>query len=129
MSAELSPAGKKTWKEKPKIWFSDEDPKGVQLPHNDPLLLTLRVKNFLVKRILVDPGSSSEVLYFDCFKKLGLKEEDLREARTLLIRFSSKPVYSKGKVTLTVQVEGASVQANFLVVDAPSPYNAIMGQT
>lgn len=69
MTAELDPAVKRARKEKPKIWFSDEDLEGVQLPHNDPLLLTLRLKNFLVRWVLVDPGSSSEILYYNCFKK------------------------------------------------------------
>ncbi|XXG54223.1 hypothetical protein AAC387_Pa03g2164 [Persea americana] len=82
-----------------------------------------------VQRALVDPGSSSEVLYYDCFKKLGLKDEDLQAARTPLVSFSSKPVYPKGKISLRVQVGGACRQVDFLVVDVPSPYNVIMGRT
>ena len=77
----------------------------------------------------VDPGSSSEILYYDYFKKLKLKDEDLQVTRTALIGFSSKPVYPKGKISLRVQIGGASKQVNFLVVDVPSPYNVIMGRT
>ena len=67
------------------------------------------------------PGSSSEIFYFDCFKKMGLNEEDLQPARTPLVGFSSKLVYPKGRISLKVQVGGASMLADFLVVDAPSP--------
>ncbi|XXG59194.1 hypothetical protein AAC387_Pa04g1317 [Persea americana] len=74
-------------------------------------------------------ASSSEVLYYDCFKKLKLKDEDLQAARTPLVGFSSKPVYPKGKISLRVQVGGACRQVDFLVVDVPSPYNVIMGRT
>ncbi|KAJ8632913.1 hypothetical protein MRB53_026249 [Persea americana] len=80
-------------------------------------------------RALVDPGSSSEVLYYDCFKKLKLKDEDLQAARTPLVGFSSTPVYPKGKISLRVQVGGACRQVDFLVVNVPSPYNVIMGRT
>ena len=83
-------------------------------------MLTLKLQNFLVQRALVDPGSSSEVLYYDCFKKLKLKDEDLQAARNPLVGFSSKPVYPKGKISLRVQVGGACRQVDFLVVDVPS---------
>ena len=60
---------------------------------------------------------------------MGLKEEGLQATRTPSVGFSSKPVYPKGRISLKVQVGGASMLADFLVVDAPSPYNAIMGRT
>ncbi|XXG70590.1 hypothetical protein AAC387_Pa07g0034 [Persea americana] len=60
---------------------------------------------------------------------MGLKEEHLQAARTPLVGFSSKPVYPKERISLKVQVGGASLLADFLVVDAPSLYNAIMGRT
>ena len=88
MTAELEPAAKKARTERPKIWFSDKDLDGVQLPHNNPLVLTLKLKNFLVQRVLVDLGSLSEILYYDCIKKMGLKDEDLQAARTPLVGFS-----------------------------------------
>ncbi|XXG89795.1 hypothetical protein AAC387_Pa12g1714 [Persea americana] len=77
LTAELEPTAKKAKTEGPKIWFSDRDLDGVELPHNDPLVLTLKLQNFLVQRVLVDPRSSSESLYYDCFKKLKPKDEDL----------------------------------------------------
>ena len=77
LTAAPEPAAKKAKTEGPRVWFSDKDLEDVELPHNDPLVLTLKLQNFLVQRVLVDPGSSSEILYYDCFKKLGLKDESL----------------------------------------------------
>ena len=95
-------AAKKAKIEGPRIWFSDRDLKDVELPHNDPLVLTLKLQNFFIQRVLVDPCSSSKILYYDCFKKLKLKDEDLQTARTPLVGFSSKAVYPKGKISLRV---------------------------
>ncbi|XXG82604.1 hypothetical protein AAC387_Pa10g0515 [Persea americana] len=110
--------------EGPRIWLSDRDLDDVELLHNDPLVLTLKLQNSRFRESL-----SSEILYCDCFKKLKLKDEDLQTAQTLLVGFNSKPVYPKGKISLRVQVGGASRQVDFLVVDVPSPYNVIMGRT
>ncbi|XXG49468.1 hypothetical protein AAC387_Pa02g3647 [Persea americana] len=129
LTAAPKPAAKKTKTEGVRIWFSYKDLEDVELPHNDALMLTLKLQNFLVQRALVDPGSSSEVMYYDCFKKLKLKDKDLQAARTPLFGFNSKPVYPKGKISLRVQVGGACRQVDFLVVDVPSPYNVIMGRT
>ncbi|XXG54906.1 hypothetical protein AAC387_Pa03g2674 [Persea americana] len=129
LTAAPEQAAKKAKTEGVRIWFSDKDLEDVELPHNDALVLALKLQNFLVQRALVDPSSSSEVLYYDCFKKLGLKDEALQAARTPLVGFSSKPVYPKGKISLRVQVGGACRQVDFLIVDVPSPYNVIMGRT
>jgi hypothetical protein len=36
------------------ISFLDNDLKDVQLPHNNPLVITLRIGNYDVQRVLVD---------------------------------------------------------------------------
>ena len=46
LNFELEPTAKKARTEGPKIWFSNNDLDGVQHPHNDPLVLTLKLKNF-----------------------------------------------------------------------------------
>ena len=99
MSAELEPRSKKAGRALPAIYFTDSDLDGVRVPNNDPLILTLKIKNFKVQRILVDSGSSFEIMYFECFQRMGLDVKDLQEARTPLVGFSAKPVYPKGRIT------------------------------
>ena len=48
--------------------FSDKDLERICCPHNDVLVVTLRVKDYDVKRILIDQGSSCEIMYYDTFK-------------------------------------------------------------
>ena len=54
------------------ITFTKADLGRVQHPHNDPLVIQLRVHNYDVKRILVDTNNSVEVMYCDLFKSLKL---------------------------------------------------------
>lgn len=85
-----------------------------------------------VSRILIDTGSSADVLYRDTFHKLGLRDSMLSPVRTPLVGFTGDSVHSMGMVTLRVYF-GASpcrtdILVDFLVVDAPSAYNAILGR-
>ena len=47
----------------PMLGFSDEDKVGTIQPHNDALVVTLRIGGYDVKRVLVDQGSTMEVMY------------------------------------------------------------------
>jgi hypothetical protein len=45
------------------ISFSDEDANGVLMPHDDALVVTMTVANHIIHIILVDNGSSAEIIY------------------------------------------------------------------
>ena len=47
--------------------FSEEDARGVKQPHNDPLVIMLMIEGFNTKRILVDNGSSTDIIYLPAF--------------------------------------------------------------
>ena len=47
----------------PMLGFSDEDKVGTIQPHDDALVVTLRIRGYDVKRVLVDQGSAVEVMY------------------------------------------------------------------
>ena len=57
--------------------FSDEDKIGTIQPHDDALVITLRIWGYDVKRVMVDQGSVAEIMYPDLYKELNLKAEDL----------------------------------------------------
>jgi hypothetical protein len=105
----------------------DSDLKDVQLPHNDPLVITLRIGNYDVKRVLVDQGSFAEVMYQDLYEKLGLGEVDLTSFTSPIFGFSGEPTVPLGKTILPTLASPINLQTEFIVVKASSPYNAIMG--
>ena len=53
--------------EREEIKFFDEDGKWVQFPHNDPIVIKATIGNHVVGRILIDNGSSVDILYGDTF--------------------------------------------------------------
>ncbi|KAK3019473.1 hypothetical protein RJ639_005157 [Escallonia herrerae] len=116
----------------PTISFSDDDLKGVKTPHDDPLVITIKAGNFDVKRVLVDNGSSAEVLCYDAFKKMNIPTDRLRKMDTPLYGFSNHPVAVEGVIALPVAIGAPPVQANlmlgFVVVKVPSAFNAILGR-
>ena len=77
---------------------------------------------------MVDQGSAAEIMYPDLYKGLGLKPEDLMTYSSPLVSFDSKMVVPKGQIRLPVQADTDVVEVDFIVVDAFSPYTAILGR-
>ena len=48
--------------------FNKEDARGVKQPHNDRLVITLTIEGFNTKRILVDNGSSADIIFLPAFQ-------------------------------------------------------------
>ncbi|KAK3010068.1 hypothetical protein RJ639_012640 [Escallonia herrerae] len=114
------------------ITFSDEDLKDVKTPHDDPLVITIKAGNFDVKRVLIDNRSSTEVLFYNAFKKMNIPTDRLRKMDTPLYGFSNHPVSVEGIIALPVTIGTPQAQANFMldfvVVKVPLAYNAILGR-
>ena len=84
------------------LTFSNEDKVGTLQPHDDALVVTLRIRQYDVKRVLVDQGSSVEIMYLDLFKGLKMKPEDLACYDSPLIGFDGKIVFPNGQIRLPV---------------------------
>ncbi|XP_030970251.1 uncharacterized protein LOC115990573 [Quercus lobata] len=110
------------------LGFLDEDKIGTIQPHDDALVVTLRIGGFDVKSVLVDPGSAVEVMYPDLYKGLNLKLEDLMAYDSPLGSFEGKTVTPKGQIRLRIQTKSEVVEVDFIVVDAYSPYTAIVAR-
>ena len=84
--------------------FNEANAKGVKQPHNDPLVIMLTIEGFNTKRILVDNGTSADIIYLLTFQQLKLDPRRLRPFDSPLVSFSRDRVYPRGIVTLTVTV-------------------------
>ena len=75
--------------ERRSITFTRANLERVQHPYFDLLVIQLIMNNYDVKRILVEMGSSVEIMYYDFFKQLKLSLVDLKLAQTRLVRFNA----------------------------------------
>ena len=98
--------------------FSNEDKIGTIQPHDDALVITLRIGGYNVKRVMVDQGSVAEIMYPDLYKGLNLKVKDLTPYSSPLVSFQRKIIIPKRQVRLLVQTASEVVEVNFIVVDA-----------
>ena len=108
--------------------FSDEDKIGTIQPRDDALMITLRIGGYDVKRVMVDQSSTAEIMYPNLYKGLNLKAEDLMPYSSPLVSFEGKIIIPKGQVKLPVQTGSEVVEVDFIVVDAYSPYTAIVAK-
>lgn len=110
----------------PDMPFINSDLAGVQFPHDNPLVVSLKISRYIVKRNLVDGGCSADILFLSTFKKIGLVRKDLTPAS-----FPVVGLQPKGIITLLVRVgqgpTARNLDIDFLVVDMPSPHNALVG--
>ena len=77
------------------LGFSDEDKIGTIQPHDDTLVVTLRIWGYEVRRVLVDQGSAVEIMYPDLYNGLNLKPENLTAYESPLVSFEGKTVIPK----------------------------------
>ena len=103
--------------------FSEEVKVGSIQPHDDALVITLRIGGYDVKRV-----SGAEIMYPDLYKGLNLRPEDLTVYDSLLMSFKGKMVIPRGQIRLPVQASTIVVEVNFIVVDAYSHYTAILAR-
>ncbi|XP_075666031.1 uncharacterized protein LOC142635850 [Castanea sativa] len=102
--------------------------KGNAKSHDDALMVTLKIKGYDVKRLLVDQGNGAEIMYPDLYNVLNLKREDLTAYDSSLLGFDGKFVVLVGQIRLPVQAGSEVVEVDFIVVDAYSPYTAIIAR-
>ncbi|XP_023900494.1 uncharacterized protein LOC112012333 [Quercus suber] len=113
---------------RPGLSFVEEDKVGTIQPHNDALVVTLRIEGYDVKKVMMDQGSGTKIIYPDLYMGLNLRPEDLMTYSSPLVSFDGKVVIPRGYIKLPIQTSSGVVEVDFIVVDTYSPYTAIVGR-
>ena len=101
--------------------FLDKDKIETIQPHDDALVVTLKIGGYDVKRMLVDQDNGVEIMYPDLYKGLNLKPENLTAYDSPLVSFDGKVVIPRDQIRLPVQAGSEVVEVDFIVVDTYSP--------
>ena len=114
------------------ITFRDSDAHLIHHPYYDALVITIMMASNKVHKILVDNGSSVDILYYQAFQKMGLKVSDLKLSPNPVYGFTGDSVTPMGVISLPMTAEDyprqSCVIADFLVIDQPSAFNAMLGK-
>ncbi|XP_059639974.1 uncharacterized protein LOC132282341 [Cornus florida] len=108
--------------------FQEEDLRKVQHPHEDPLVISLLVANCLVKRVLIDPSSSANIITKWTFDHLKLVADQICPTRNPLVGFNGRRVEPIDVITLSVTAAKRSLKENFVVMDIHPTYNLLIGR-
>ncbi|KAL0402088.1 UNVERIFIED_CONTAM: hypothetical protein Slati_4238700 [Sesamum latifolium] len=99
---------------------------------NDPMVIRMNIANFTVHKVLVDNGSSADIIFKDVLRKIGLDEARLDPVQTRLVGFGGSEVTSLGTVKLLVSIgeepKRKTTMVKFLLVDTSFAYNVLLGQ-
>lgn len=117
------------------ISFFDEDypPESVE-PYKGALVITAQVRAIDMRRIMIENGSSVDILYTRAYQRLdleGRKMEAGQEAPPY--GFSNDPMNVVGTIVLLVTFgttpQHVQIDIKFFVVQVDSTYNVILGRT
>ena len=114
------------------ITFSDSNLEGCQHPHDNPLVIRAVVANKTIHWVLVDNGSSADIIFASAFDNMGIGREKLEPISTHMRGFSREKVLPLGSIQLVLTLGDPPCQATktvrFLIVDASSAYNMLLGR-
>jgi len=115
----------------PPVIFTDDDFHGLDHQQDDPMVITVEIENYAVKKVLVDQGSSVDILYWATYQKLQLPNTAMVPYDEPICGFLSEQVTTRGYIDLhTVFRDGTqtkTIPIRFLIVDAPTSYNVLLG--
>ncbi|XP_060195010.1 uncharacterized protein LOC132624214 [Lycium barbarum] len=109
------------------ITFNDEDMEGIAQPYNDALVISVLVNKFRIKRVLIDPGSSADIIRWKVIEQLGLLDQIMPAIR-VLNRFNMACETTMGETTLPISIAGTTQQTKFYVIEGDMGYNALLGR-
>ncbi|XP_070055375.1 uncharacterized protein [Nicotiana tomentosiformis] len=113
--------------EEDSITFDDVDADGLMIPHNDALVISLLIHDTNIKRVLIEPGSSVNIILLRVVNEMQIGDQMISKERSLS-GFNNSTVITKGKIMLTTFVEGVIKERKFQVIDTDMAYNVILGR-
>ena len=114
------------------ITFSKKDAHHVRHPHCDALVIKAMIANNNVHRMLVDNGSSVDILYYQAFERMRLKVSNLKPSLNPIYSFIGDSVIPLRVISIPMTLgeypRQSYVMVDFLVISQPSAFNTVLGR-
>ena len=86
------------------ITFIEDEAERIHHPHDDAIVITLLIADYTTRKVLVDNGSSADILYLSAFQQMKLGRDRLRPVNSPLVGFRGMKVQPVGTIILPVVV-------------------------
>ena len=121
------------WSEQPILWSREDHPPRIDNPGHLALVVAPQVGGYKFTKVLMDGGSSINILYYETFHRMGLTDKNLKPLNTVFHGVvHGKSAYPVGKIALEVAFgddhDSRSETLAFEVVKIKSPYHALFGR-
>ncbi|XP_021809582.1 uncharacterized protein LOC110753084 [Prunus avium] len=100
---------------------------GLDLPHNDALVIYIQIEQAVIKRVHVEEGSAANILQLSVIQQMGLEPKISKLARSLT-GFNGAVSIIVGTIDLDIHSPPVVCSQTFMVIDKVSPYNGILGR-
>ncbi|XP_047171487.1 uncharacterized protein LOC124839644 [Vigna umbellata] len=116
----------------PDITFIDADFHAPDPDHDDPMVITAEIARYDVSKVLVDQGSSVNILYWTTFKKMDFSEDLIAPFNEQIVGFAGERVDTRGYLDLRTRLgtsrDAPKLRVRFLHVEANTSCNALLGR-
>uniref|UniRef100_A0A2N9GAF3 Reverse transcriptase n=1 Tax=Fagus sylvatica TaxID=28930 RepID=A0A2N9GAF3_FAGSY len=85
------------------ISFSEDNARNIHQPHDDALVVTLTIAGFITRRVLIDNGSSADIIYLPAYQQMKIDKKRLRPIDIPLVGFMGDKIKPSGVVTLVIE--------------------------
>ncbi|KAF8105965.1 hypothetical protein N665_0150s0015 [Sinapis alba] len=95
---------------------------GVHMPHNNPLLVELGIGNCKVTKVLVDTGSSVDLIFRDTLDNMGIDPVDMKLSSQSITGFNGSSKTMLSTIRLTVYAYRVTRTVKFSVISTNTPW-------
>ncbi|KAG7548086.1 Ribonuclease H domain [Arabidopsis suecica] len=74
----------------PEVTFSESETSQLDKPHDDALVITLDIAHCEVSRVLIDTGSSVDLIFLDTLTRMGISRQSIKGPPSPLVSFTSE---------------------------------------
>ncbi|KAL4191102.1 hypothetical protein AMTRI_Chr07g28000 [Amborella trichopoda] len=111
------------------IIFADDDIlANVNRFHVQPLHLTIFMKGYEIKRVLVDNGASLNICPMKTMKQIGKSPDDFEPCQLTIIAYDGTKRHTEGIFPLTLKIDPTIQVIKFFVLDIKPSFNMLLSR-
>lgn len=116
----------------PPITFTDDDFHAPDPDQDDPMVITAEIARYEISKVLIDQGSSVNILYWKTFQQMDISEDLIVPFHEQIVGFAGLRVDTRGYIDLWTYLgtgrSGDERTVRYLLVEANTSYNVLLGR-